>query len=94
MAHIDQSMCIAAMRRLFRAIKGAIMGSITRVHQLIVRVLGVAVRGVRNEVVAAIDNTLGLPRESVRVPATGPVEDPTPIAVAVEVGNDQAQGER
>lgn len=65
-----------ATRPLFRDIRGAVVDSIDRCHQLVVGVVDVAMRGVRNEVLATINHTLGLPREGVAFPAQARLKRP------------------
>lgn len=85
MARTARGVVAVPTRPVVVAVRGIMVGSIEkRPHQMIVRVVGVDLCGVRNEVVGAIDHTLG----------PGAVEEAAPIAVVSGVGNDQSRGER
>lgn len=60
---------------------------------MVVRVVDIALRGVRIRAVGATNLTLGLYREGTRIRASGAVEEPALIAVVPGVGNDKSRGE-
>lgn len=90
MTRTASGMVIAPVRQLVLAVRGAVLGSIDGYHQMTFRVVDVPLCGVLNEVVGAMDHTLGLPREGIHVHGLSAVEEAPSSAVVAGVGNDHS----